>query len=68
MPVPSNRFVVLLRLSTQKLGADGLGIAVQKRDLEIFLQQNCLMPAKLPALGPRKRGKISTSKIKLNKL
>jgi DNA invertase Pin-like site-specific DNA recombinase len=31
--------VVLLRVSTQKQGADGLGIAAQKRDIEIFLQQ-----------------------------
>ncbi len=39
VPVPINRFVVLLRVSTQKQGADGLGIAAQKRDIEIFLQQ-----------------------------
>jgi len=38
--VPSNRFVVLLRVSTQKQGADGLGIAAQKRDIELFLQQH----------------------------
>ena len=37
--VPTNRYVVLLRVSTQKQGADGLGIAAQKRDIEIFLQQ-----------------------------
>lgn len=59
MPVPSNRFVVLLRVSTQKQGADGLGIAVQKRDIEIFLQQSCLMQITLLALDPRRRGKIS---------
>ena len=40
MTVPSNRFVVLLRVSTQKQGADGLGIAAQKRDIELFLQQH----------------------------
>ena len=39
VPVPTNRYVVLLRVSTQKQGADGLGIAAQKRDIEIFLQQ-----------------------------
>lgn len=38
--VPSNRFIVLLRVSTQKQGADGLGIAAQKRDIELFLQQH----------------------------
>ena len=35
-----NRFVVLLRVSTQKQGADGLGIAAQKRDIDLFLQQH----------------------------
>lgn len=40
MTVPSNRFIVLLRVSTQKQGADGLGIAAQKRDIELFLQQH----------------------------
>ena len=40
MNVPSNRFIVLLRVSTQKQGADGLGIAAQKRDIELFLQQH----------------------------
>ena len=38
--VPPHRFVVLLRVSTQKQGADGLGIAAQKRDIDLFLQQN----------------------------
>ena len=36
---PSSRYVILLRVSTQKQGAEGLGIAAQKRDIEIFLQQ-----------------------------
>ena len=39
MTVPGNQYVVLLRVSTQKQGADGLGIAAQKRDIELFLQQ-----------------------------
>ncbi len=39
MTVPDNQYVVLLRVSTQKQGADGLGIAAQKRDIELFLQQ-----------------------------
>jgi len=37
--VPGNQYVVLLRVSTQKQGADGLGIAAQKRDIDLFLQQ-----------------------------
>jgi len=37
--VPSARFVLLLRVSTQKQGADGLGIASQRRDIELFLNQ-----------------------------
>ena len=37
--VPSDRYIVLLRVSTQKQGADGLGIAAQKRDIDLFLQQ-----------------------------
>ncbi|WP_295533316.1 recombinase family protein [Synechococcus sp. UW140] len=37
--VPSSRYVILLRVSTQKQGADGLGIAAQKRDIKLFLQQ-----------------------------
>ena len=36
----SNRFVVLLRVSTEKQGADGLGVASQRRDIELFLQQH----------------------------
>ena len=39
MTVPSNRFVILKRVSTQKQGADGLGIAAQQRDIDLFLQQ-----------------------------
>jgi len=38
--VPSSRYVILLRVSTQKQGADGLGIAAQKRDIKLFLQQH----------------------------
>lgn len=38
--VPTNRYVILLRVSTQKQGADGLGIAAQKRDINLYLQQN----------------------------
>ena len=37
--VPSGRFVILKRVSTQKQGADGLGIAAQQRDIDLFLQQ-----------------------------
>lgn len=40
VPVPSVRYVVLLRVSTQKQGADGLGIAAQKRDINLYLQQH----------------------------
>lgn len=36
---PSTKFVVLLRVSTQKQGADGLGVAAQRRDIELFLNQ-----------------------------
>ncbi len=36
----STRFVVLKRISTQKQGADGLGIAAQERDINLFLQQH----------------------------
>ena len=39
MPVTSHRFVVLKRVSTQKQGADGLGIAAQQRDIQLFLDQ-----------------------------
>ena len=37
--VPTNRFVVLLRVSTKSQGADGLGIAAQRRDIQLFLDQ-----------------------------
>ena len=37
--VPTNRFVVLLRVSTKSQGADGLGIDAQRRDIQIFLNQ-----------------------------
>ena len=37
--VPSNRFVVLLRVSTKSQGQDGLGIAAQRRDIQLFLNQ-----------------------------
>ena len=40
MLVPSNRFVILLRVSTQKQGADGLGVAAQRRDIELFLERH----------------------------
>ena len=40
MPVPSNRFVVLLCVSTEKQGADGLGVAAQRRGIDLFLQQH----------------------------
>ena len=36
---PSTKFVVSLRVSTQKQGADGLGVAAQRRDIELFLNQ-----------------------------
>ena len=36
----STRFVVLKRISTEKQGADGLGIASQERDINLFLQQH----------------------------
>jgi len=39
VPVTSHRFVVLKRVSTQKQGADGLGIAAQQRDIQLFLDQ-----------------------------
>ena len=39
MPVPSHQFVILKRVSTQKQGADGLGIAAQQRDIDLFLEQ-----------------------------
>ncbi len=37
--VPTNRFVVLLRVSTKSQGADGLGIDAQRRDIQLFLDQ-----------------------------
>ena len=39
MPVTANRYVVLLRVSTQHQGADGHGIAGQHRDIESYLRQ-----------------------------
>lgn len=36
---PTNRFVVLLRVSTKSEGADGLGIDAQRRDIQLFLDQ-----------------------------
>ena len=39
MTVPSGRFVILKRVSTQKQGSDGLGISAQQQDIELFLQQ-----------------------------
>jgi len=38
--VPSQNFVVLLRVSTHAQGEDGLGIAAQRRDIALFLQQH----------------------------
>ena len=32
--------MVLLRVSTEKQGADGLGVAAQRRDIDLFLQQH----------------------------
>ena len=37
--VPSQKFVLLLRVSTQHQGADGLGVAAQRRDINLFLKQ-----------------------------
>ena len=37
--VTTSKFVVLLRVSTTKQGADGLGIDAQKRDIDLFLKQ-----------------------------
>jgi DNA invertase Pin-like site-specific DNA recombinase len=39
-PVTGQKFVLLLRVSTQKQGADGLGIAAQRRDIRLFLNQH----------------------------
>ena len=36
--VQKQKFVVLLRVSTQSQSADGLGIAAQRRDINLFLQ------------------------------
>ena len=38
--INTERFVTLKRVSTQKQGADGLGIAAQERDIQQFLQQH----------------------------
>jgi len=38
--VHSQNFVVLLRVSTHSQGEDGLGIAAQRRDITLFLQQH----------------------------
>ena len=35
----TSKFVVLLRVSTTKQGAEGLGIDAQKRDIDLFLKQ-----------------------------
>ena len=35
--VPSQKFVTLLRVSSQSQGADGHGIAAQRRDIQLFL-------------------------------
>ena len=32
--------MVLLRVSTQKQGSDGLGVAAQRRDIQLFLEQH----------------------------
>ena len=40
VPVTGKKFVLLLRVSTQKQGADGLGIAAQRRDIGLFLNQH----------------------------
>ena len=37
--VPGNQYVVLLRVSTHKQGGDGHGVAAQKRDIQLFLNQ-----------------------------
>ena len=51
--VPATKFVVLLRVSTKHQGADGLGIASQKRDIELFLstQQGAEVIAELTEVG-----------------
>ena len=35
----NQKFVLLLRVSTRKQGADGLGVAAQRRDINLFLKQ-----------------------------
>ena len=35
----TQKFVLLLRVSTRKQGADGLGVAAQRRDINLFLKQ-----------------------------
>ena len=35
--VPSQRFVLLLRVSTRSQGADGHGVSAQRRDIQLFL-------------------------------
>ena len=35
--LPDQKFVVLLRVSTHSQGADGHGVAAQRRDIQIFL-------------------------------
>jgi DNA invertase Pin-like site-specific DNA recombinase len=37
--VPSNLYVILLRVSTAVQGAEGHGVAAQRRDIELFLKQ-----------------------------
>ena len=39
MDVPDQKFVLVVRVSMQKQGADGLGIAAQRRDVDLFLHQ-----------------------------
>ncbi len=39
MPETSNRFVVLLRVSTRKQAGSGLGLDAQRRDIQLFLNQ-----------------------------
>ena len=38
-PVTTTDFVVLLRVSTTKQGIDGNGINAQRRDIQLFLDQ-----------------------------
>lgn len=39
-PVNPEKFVVLLRVSTESQGGNGLGIAAQRRDIDLFLNQH----------------------------